>query len=61
MTDETNALPADDEISPPDLLLVAAENARLLLFGPLLAGLAALGGLAGAAGLNNLARRNAQR
>ena len=60
MTDETNALSADDEIRLLDLLLVVAENARLLIFGPILAGLAALGGLAGAAGLNNLARRNAQ-
>jgi len=33
----------DDEISVLDLLLVVAENARLLIFGPLLAGLAALG------------------
>ena len=33
----------EDEISLLDLLLVVAENARLLIFGPLLAGLAALG------------------
>lgn len=33
----------DGEISLFDLLLVIAENARLLIFGPLLAGLAALG------------------
>ena len=32
----------EDEISLLDLLLVVAENARLLIFGPLLAGLAAL-------------------
>ncbi len=43
MTDETQLAPADDEISLLDLLLVVAENARLLVFGPLLAGLAALG------------------
>ncbi len=43
MTDETQLAPADDEISLLDLLLVIAENARLLIFGPLLAGLAALG------------------
>ena len=43
MTDETNALPVDDETSLLDLLLVVAENARLLIFGPILAGLAALG------------------
>jgi len=43
MTDETTPLPLDDEISLLDLLLVVAENARLLIFGPLLAGLAALG------------------
>ena len=61
MTDESPLPPADDEISLLDLLLVVAENARLLIFGPILAGLAALGGLAGAAGLNNLGRRNAQR
>ena len=36
----------EDEISLLDLLLVVAENARLLIFGPLVAG------LAGAAGLN---------
>jgi len=33
----------DDEVSLIDLLLVIAENVRLLVFGPLLAGLAALG------------------
>jgi len=43
MTDETAPLPPDDEISLLDLLLVVAENARLLVFGPLLASLAALG------------------
>jgi len=43
MTDETTPLPPEDEISLLDLLLVVAENARLLIFGPLLAGLAALG------------------
>ena len=53
MTDETTPLPPEDEISLLDLLLVVAENARLLIFGPLLASqLGALGGLAGAAGLN---------
>ena len=41
MTDETAPLPPDDGLL--DLLLVVAENARLLVFGPLLAGLAALG------------------
>ncbi len=41
MTDETTTLPPDDGLL--DLLLVVAENARLLIFGPLLAGLAALG------------------
>ena len=43
MTDETTPLAPEDEISLLDLLLVVAENARLLIFGPLLAGLAALG------------------
>ncbi len=43
MTDETTPLPPDDEISLLDLLLVVAENARLLVFGPLLAGLVGLG------------------
>ena len=43
MTDESTPPPPDDEISLLDLLLVVAENARLLIFGPLLAGLAALG------------------
>ena len=33
----------EDEISLLDLLLVVAENARLLIFGPLIAGLAAPG------------------
>lgn len=38
-----NELPGDgDEIKLIDLLLVIAENARLLIFGPLLVGLAAL-------------------
>ena len=41
MTDETTPLPPEDGLL--DLLLVVAENARLLIFGPLLAGLAALG------------------
>ena len=44
--DEPGAFAPDggeDEISLLDLLLVVAENARLLIFGPLLAGLAALG------------------
>ncbi len=36
-------LPEDDEISLLDLLQVLAENARLLIFGPLIAGLIALG------------------
>ncbi len=43
MPDETQLPPPDDEISLLDLLLVVAENVRLLVFGPLLAGLAALG------------------
>ena len=43
MTDETAPLPPEDEISLLDLLLVVAENARRLIFGPLLAGLAAPG------------------
>lgn len=39
-----NAIPQDDdEISLLDLLLVISENIRLLVLGPLLAGLAALG------------------
>ena len=46
MTDETNTAIAGDEISLLDLLLVVAENARLLIFGPLIAG------VAGATGLN---------
>ena len=33
----------DDEISLLDILQILAENARLLIFGPLIAGLAALG------------------
>src|SRR6266850_6418230 len=33
----------EDEISLLDPLLVVAENARLLIFGPILAGLVALG------------------
>jgi uncharacterized protein involved in exopolysaccharide biosynthesis len=43
MTDETTPLPPEDEISLLDLLLVVAENARLLIFGPLIAGLVGLG------------------
>jgi uncharacterized protein involved in exopolysaccharide biosynthesis len=39
MTPETE----EDEISLLDILQVLAENARLLIFGPLIAGLAALG------------------
>jgi len=41
MTDETQLPPPEDGLL--DLLLVVAENARPLVFGPLLAGLAALG------------------
>lgn len=37
------AAPNEDEISLLDLLAVLAENARLLFFGPLIAGLIALG------------------
>lgn len=36
-------MPGDDEISLLDILQVLAENARLLILGPLLIGLAALG------------------
>lgn len=36
-------LPEDDEISLLDLLQTLAENARLLIFGPLIVGLGALG------------------
>ena len=43
MPDEAQLIPPDDEISLLDLLLVLAENARLLVFGPLAAGLVALG------------------
>lgn len=43
MTDEPQPTLPEDEISLLDLLLVVAENARLLVFGPILAGLAALG------------------
>ncbi|MGH8675381.1 MAG: hypothetical protein ACREVG_13845 [Burkholderiales bacterium] len=34
MTGESPLPPAEDEISVLDLLLVVAENARLLIFGP---------------------------
>jgi tyrosine-protein kinase Etk/Wzc len=43
MTTDENLLQADDEISLLDLLAVVAENLRLLVLGPLAAGLAALG------------------
>lgn len=43
MTDETEQYSPEDEISLLDLLLMVAENARLLIFGPLLAGLVGLG------------------
>lgn len=44
MTDETQlATSEEDEISLLDILLVIAENARLLVVGPLLAGIVALG------------------
>lgn len=39
-----SSMPEDDEISLLDILQVVAENARLLIFGPLIIGLAALGG-----------------
>lgn len=39
-----SSMPEDDEISLLDILQVLAENARLLIFGPLIIGLAALGG-----------------
>ena len=38
-----SSMPEDDEISLLDILQVVAENARLLIFGPLIIGLAALG------------------
>ncbi|OYZ27501.1 MAG: lipopolysaccharide biosynthesis protein [Hydrogenophilales bacterium 16-64-40] len=38
-----SSMPEDDEISLLDILQVVAENARLLILGPLLIGLAALG------------------
>lgn len=38
-----SSMPEDDEISLLDILQVVAENARLLILGPLLVGLAALG------------------
>lgn len=40
---ETTPLPPLDEITLIDLVVVLAENARLLIIGPLLVGLAALG------------------
>jgi uncharacterized protein involved in exopolysaccharide biosynthesis len=43
MSDPESASAADDSISLIDLLLVIAENARLLVFGPIIAGLGALG------------------
>lgn len=43
MTDETQLSPPEYEISLLDLLLVVAENARLLVFGPLAVGLLAIG------------------
>ena len=43
MTDHAAALPDADDISLLDLLQVAADNLRLLVIGPLLVGLAALG------------------
>lgn len=43
MNDVSPAVDADDEINLLDLLQVVAENLRLLVFGPLLVGLAALG------------------
>jgi uncharacterized protein involved in exopolysaccharide biosynthesis len=43
MNEPQAAEPADDEISLLDLLQVVADNLRLLIIGPLLAGLAALG------------------
>ena len=42
MPDDTQLPPAEDEISLLDLLLVVAENARPLIFGPLPAGFATL-------------------
>ncbi len=42
-TPTAQALPEDDEISLLDLLQVVAENLRLLILGPLAAGLLALG------------------
>ena len=38
-----NRIPEDDEINLLDILHILAENARLLIFGPLIVGLAALG------------------
>jgi uncharacterized protein involved in exopolysaccharide biosynthesis len=43
MNEPQAAEPADDEISLLDLLQVVADNLRLLIIGPLLVGLAALG------------------
>jgi uncharacterized protein involved in exopolysaccharide biosynthesis len=43
MNEPQVAEPAEDEISLLDLLQVVADNLRLLIIGPLLAGLAALG------------------
>ena len=43
MNEPQVAEPADDEISLLDLLQVVADNLRLLIIGPLVAGLAALG------------------
>jgi tyrosine-protein kinase Etk/Wzc len=39
----TSSMPEDDEISLLDLLQVVADNLRLLVLGPLVAGLLALG------------------
>ncbi len=41
MTPETELSPPEDEISQLGLLLVVAGNARLRIFGPILAGLIA--------------------
>jgi len=43
MTDNAATLPDDDDISLLDLLQAVVDNLRLLVFGPLLAGLVALG------------------
>jgi len=43
MNDSSISAPEDDEISLLDLLQTIADNLRLLILGPLLAGLAALG------------------